>query len=126
MRWIWISIITIMAGQLWDFIWHYLYGKSDYGVPLPHVLQYLGFLYGVIAAVQLRLKDKKANSQLLNVLLVSTIAALLGASWDNFYDHVNGLEKTFSPAHILLKIGLASVIVVSGIMTLNQNNNVQR
>lgn len=118
-----LAALLSAVGVLWDISWHSSVGRDRFLTP-PHILIYLGAIFGgVFSVIQVLLNTFKTPAESKGLFVKvwgifysslgsmfciwGAIAMLTSAPFDNWWHSAYGLDvKVFSPPHALLLLGI--------------------
>jgi len=129
---------SIVIGILWDISWHRTIGRDTFWTP-AHLAIYLGGLLGGLTGGWLVLKTTWAGTPGERAGAVScwgfagplgawvciwgSLAMLTSAPFDNWWHDAYGLDvKIISPPHVVLALGMWSVVLGALLMVLREQN----
>jgi hypothetical protein len=133
-----ISSAAIVAGILWDISWHKTIGRDTFWT-LPHVLEQLGAIVAGVSCGWLVLHTTFAGSPRERaesvrfwgfhgplgawVTIWGTFVMLTSAPFDNWWHDAYGLDvKIMSPPHMVLALGMISVVLGGMLLVLAAQN----
>ncbi len=141
---IWSSVaasLSILTGLYWDVAWHATIGRDTFWTPAHLLIQFAGLLTAVSSSILIFRttlgRDQAAKQASVNVLgfrgpmgaFISAwggIAMLTSAPFDNWWHEAYGLDvKIVSPPHMLLALGIASILWGGVILILGQMNRAE-
>jgi len=131
----------IMSGLYWDISWHQTIGRDTFWTP-AHLLIQFGAILTAVSSSWLIFsttfgRDEAAKKASVNVLgfrgpLGAFICAwggaamLVSAPFDNWWHDAYGLDvKIISPPHMLLALGIGSILWGGAILILGEMNRAQ-
>ena len=133
-----LSSAGIVVGVLWDISWHKTIGRDSFWT-LPHVLEQLGAILAGVSCGWLVLHTTFAGSTVQRaasvrfwgfrgplgawVTIWGTFVMVTSAPFDNWWHNAYGLDvKIVSPPHMVLALGMISVVVGAMLMVLAAQN----
>jgi hypothetical protein len=133
-----LSSAAIVAGILWDISWHKTIGRDSFWT-LPHVLEQLGALVAGASCGWLVLHTTFAGTPRERdesvrfwgfrgplgawVTIWGTFVMITSAPFDNWWHNAYGLDvKIMSPPHMVLALGMISVVVGGLLLVLAAQN----
>jgi hypothetical protein len=129
---------SIVVGVLWDISWHQTIGRDTFGTP-AHLAIYLGGAMGGLVSGWLALKttywsgpEERAGSVRLWggrapfgawIAIWGAVAMITSAPFDDWWHNAYGLDvKIISPPHVVLFVGMYSVVIGALLLTLREQN----
>jgi peptidoglycan/LPS O-acetylase OafA/YrhL len=105
MKWFWIGAVLTIAAIMLDTHWHASTGLPEAGIPPYHYIWMLAIGTMVFGAIRVR-KAGKSPIWAMNLFVLATFIAAAGSIWDNFGNHIFGIEPgMFDPPHVTLNGG---------------------
>jgi hypothetical protein len=124
MKWFWLGAFVVVAAIMLDTNWHAHTGKAEAGIPPFHFLWMAGVATMVTGAVLTR-KAGRSPKWVMNLFLLATIVAATGSIWDNFFNHLIGIEPgMFDPPHVTLNGGSLLSMVLALLTFILKNKSV--
>jgi len=141
---IWSSVaasVSILTGLYWDVSWHATIGRDTFWTPAHLLIQFAGILTAISSGVLIFSTTfgrdqaaKKASVKVLGfrgpmgafIAAWGGIAMLASAPFDNWWHEAYGLDvKIVSPPHMVLALGIASILWGAVILILGQMNRAE-
>ncbi|MGN6393078.1 MAG: hypothetical protein ACTHM9_12660 [Gemmatimonadales bacterium] len=136
------SSMAIVAGILWDISWHKTIGRDTFWTP-PHLLEQLGAIAAGVSCGWLVLRTTFAGSSRSRaesvrfwgfrgplgawVTIWGTFVMITSAPFDDWWHNAYGLDvKIMSPPHMVLAVGMISVVVGGMLLMLAAQNRATR
>src|SRR6266511_5217867 len=133
-----VSSVGIVVGILWDISWHKTVGRDTFWT-LPHLLEQLGAIVAGVSCGWLVLHTTFAGSARQRaesvrfwgfrgplgawVTIWGTLVMITSAPFDNWWHNAYGLDvKIMSPPHMVLALGMISVVVGGMLLVLAAQN----
>jgi hypothetical protein len=133
-----LSSAAIVAGILWDISWHKTVGRDTFWT-LPHLLEQLGAIVAGLCCGWLVLHTTFASSPRERaesvrfwgfrgplgawVTIWGTFVMITSAPFDDWWHNAYGLDvKIMSPPHMVLAVGMISVVLGGMLMVLAAQN----
>ncbi len=136
-----IASLSILTGLYWDISWHATIGRDTFWTPAHLLIQFAALLTAFSSSILIFKTtfggDQAARQASVNVLgfrgpmgaFVSAwggVAMLISAPFDNWWHDAYGLDvKIVSPPHMLLALGIASILLGGVIMIVGQMNRAE-
>jgi hypothetical protein len=133
--------LSILIGLYWDVAWHATIGRDTFWTPAHLLIQFAALLTAVSSSFLIFKTtfwgDQVAKQSTVNVLgfrgpmgaFISAwggVAMLTSAPFDNWWHEAYGLDvKIISPPHMLLALGIASILFGGVVQILGQLNNAE-
>ncbi len=120
---LWIlAFLFKIIGASWDVSYHFKYLREFY--QLPHILNGLGDLIGLILLIYMIRTESKREREGIKIIALGMLIFIFGVGFDQWYHATFGLDLTiWSPAHITLYLGSAFVILGMIFQTLHDHRN---
>jgi len=133
-----LSSAAIVVGILWDISWHKTVGRDTFWT-LPHLLEQLGAIVAGVSCGWLVLQTTFAGSARQRaesvrfwgfrgplgawVTIWGTFVMITSAPFDDWWHNAYGLDvKIMSPPHMVLALGMISVVVGGMLLVLAAQN----
>jgi hypothetical protein len=136
------SAAAIVVGLLWDISWHRTIGRDTFWTP-PHVIEQLGAIVAGVSCGWLVLYTTFRGSDALRarsvrfwgfrgplgawVTIWGTFVMITSAPFDDWWHNAYGLDvRIVSPPHMMLAMGMISVMLGAMLMLLGGQNRAQQ
>ncbi|HWZ42947.1 MAG TPA: hypothetical protein VNW97_05700 [Candidatus Saccharimonadales bacterium] len=132
---------SILTGLYWDVSWHATIGRDTFWTPAHLLIQFAGILTAISSGVLIFSttfgSDQAAKRASVSVLgfrgpmgafiaAWGGVAMLASAPFDNWWHDAYGLDvKIISPPHMVLALGIASILWGAVILILGQMNRAE-
>lgn len=133
--------LSIIGGTLWDISWHRSIGRDTFWTPAHLAIHFGGIMGGIVSGyLILRCtfwRDSEESRQTLPigplraptgawVCLFGNLAMLTSAPFDDWWHNAYGLDvKILSPPHMVLALGMFSVVFGGLLLLARDWNNVR-
>jgi hypothetical protein len=132
------AALCVMVGVYWDISWHMSIGRDTFWTPAHLLIQSGGLIAGVTSgyvALQTTFRgtdaDRAASVRVWGfsaplgawVCIWGCVAMVTSAPFDNWWHDAYGLDvKIVSPPHVVLALGIFSIVLGALLLTLARQN----